>query len=82
MLSKYDMANSYGQFLSGSVSLTYWNLSPLALYIGPRQASKDDRFDEALYMEYAQSYVWEDDGSLFSNNLQLTQFNWTYYQIF
>ena len=23
MLSKYDMANFYGQFLSGSVSLTY-----------------------------------------------------------
>ena len=39
--------------LAGSVSLTCQNLSPIAHHISPGRASKDGRFSEALYMEYA-----------------------------
>ena len=39
--------------LAGSVSPTYQNLSPIAHHISPWQASKDGRFENALYMEYA-----------------------------
>ena len=39
--------------LSGPVSQTYQNLSPVAHHISPGQASKDDRFDEASNMENA-----------------------------
>ena len=39
--------------LPGSVSLTCQNLSPIAHHISPGRASKDGKFTEALYMEYA-----------------------------
>ena len=39
--------------LCSSVSPIYQNLSPVAHHISSEQASKDGRFEDALYMEYA-----------------------------